>query len=546
MPKSPAREPGDGTSTASSLAARANKPKSTDSIPGTRSGIDVALQTSHRIFFVHSSQRVALSELCGGDSLSWVEGGDRTWAALFDVTNFTPEQIEAAPKLADLIIPPQMGILNEATPGIVDVWPDRYSESTDGTTKTWCYRAAPGQSPWTPKTKASEILDCIRNTITPPTSTNTKSVAAAAARAAAAAVTAKPTNFVNPPLEAIAGVAANDAFGHSVLRVEVAPAHYCAFIAMCGRLGLQTRTKTEVPTGTLHVKIVAHESEGATESAILLLAHRLRTKLQKMYTNCIFLPIKRGPDRTNTPTRVFEANVMVNQNLCENDAFVETGQGMTATVTVSGARGASRTESRKAVADAIRQVEMGKPSALTTPTPTSVEVKKALTNTIQRLAPLRPDEPTVAAFSRVFLAAASSFKSLEDACRSIKRPSDIVSTDPDSAGVHARPHAQPADIELLEKTGLNEPAAIDVRQPPPGLSRSSTQRVTKKKKTDAPVGTTKHSRDTNSTAQRILKILQNAPTLSQAKGGRNYVSTSSAVRGNRSGQNNRRTTAAQR
>lgn len=528
MPNPLQNQPGNGTSTVSSLTARANQPYSSDSSPGNRSGIEEALNDSHRIFYVHSSQRVALSELCGGNSLSWVKGGDRTWAALFDVTKFTPEQIEAAPKLADLIIHPRTGILNEATPGIVDVWPDRYSKSADGTTKTWCYRAAPGQSPWTPKTKASEIYDCIRHTMTPPTINNTTSAAAAAARAAAAAATAKPTNFVTPPIEAIVGVAANDAFGHSVLRVQVAPTHYCAFIDMCSRLGLQTRTKTAVPTGTLHVKISADEQEGATELAILLTAHRLRARLETEYKNCIFLPIKRGPDRTNTPNRLFEANVMVNQILCENDAFIEAGKGMTVTVTVSGAPGASRTESKRAVAAAIRQVETGKPDALTTPTPTSVEVKKALAGTIQRLAPLRPDEPTVAAFSRVFLAAAASFPSLEDSCRSITKFSDIVSKNPKTPGEHARPKAKPEDIEILENHGSNEPAAIDVRQPPPGSSAPK-----RKKKTDA------------KSEQQILKILQHAHTLSQAKGKRTPV-PSSAVRGNRGGQNNRQSAAARR
>jgi hypothetical protein len=504
---------------------------------------------SHRLFFVHSSNRAALSEHCGGASPSWVKEGERTWVALLDVTTFTSAQNEQARSLSDLIVPPAEAIRNEATPGIVDIWPDRYNTTPDGATRTWKYRNPPGQPAWTSKTKASEIYECIRKTIhthtNPPTHTTTMSIdgastpsaAASAARALTAAIAS-----ATPPMEAIQGFAANDAFGHSVLRVQVLPAHYCAFLQMCGRLGLQTKTKTAVPTGTLHVKVAADSENGATGAAIVMRVQRLQDKLMQLYPNCVFAPVKRGPLRTPPPTRQYEVNVLVNATLRESDAYTESIDGITVTVSVRGGEGASRTETRRAVDDAIRDAEMGHAGAFTAPKPTTPEVKESLDLIVKRFKPLKLDSATIAAFSKVYLGVAPLLT--EPVAHIITKPSELLDLIPDPLPDSLPPDfLSSAEVKQLRTVASAEPPAIDVRQPQAAQSRkaptSSAAAVSVKKKP------ANHPPANNNIASRIMNILRSAPTLSQAKGRRTHV-PSSAVRGNRGGQNSRRSAAARR
>jgi hypothetical protein len=338
--------------------------------------------------FAQSRNKIPIGGILHAQPTYWVKSDGGMWSTLVDPGAHAPEDLVQVGKLLEFAVRAQDGIQDQSTPGILDVWPERVPCKTDGQQAPKSYTYAAG---WSKDTKARDVLRAISESF---------------------------------PQEHILGTSCTKQFGHSALRIRVAPLRYCEFLACIKRLGLQSKTITEVPTSSYHVKITA--TKAGTALAVMLAARKLIEGLKSKHPGLVVelinqrrAPHPPGKDEEALPP-AFEASIKVPQLLTEDNGGVEVTTTTTTVLTVRGNGCVGRSASKAcklALAElateqsVTAQLVPENPLIPQPPPPPRPEDKEdterkemiadAIMNAVKRFGPLRLSEAVIGAFSKL-------------------------------------------------------------------------------------------------------------------------------------------------
>lgn len=482
---------GDGTSparpepppTSADLAEQARDQTANDRSLGNKWTSTAGHRNAPCYIFVSSKNLRLAKSVTKDEPISWVkESGanpakpGRTYVGMIETDGLASKQllIQQVREHADLIVPHDRVITDDKIPGIIDCWPNRYKEGAE-----WKYCTPQGsKNPWSANSKASEIFQLIQETTrivheraAAPVDNEPGTASASAARAAVAAL----VPFVPPP-SAIRRIAASDRFGHSVLRMQIDPEHYCATLELIRRLALQHSPVTPIPTGTLRLTIApdpANERRSATGAAVLMELARQKELIKEAYTNAVWMPV-RQPKGEEVPERTVVFDVLVNGPVTNAEGRTETTEaGITVTLCVRDAAGRA---TRKEAAEAVRtaDTEAGELPADATAVdqlcapalpPLDPQLVTEMKAAVKRFRNLNVDAAALKAVTNIITKVGRrkdlSQRQIEDAARKIRglrNPSDLL------------PYASSLgdddeDVAFLRTNAGELAPALDIRQP---------------------------------------------------------------------------------